>query len=116
MGKADCPLARRCLYCGEKGHIARDCPKKVAAKGAGKGRSVAPAGAKQSKKEDDEVSVRSNSTAATRADLEKALLVPVPVPVPQKCGFCGTARITPKHKKGVNACKHGCQSCFRLFK
>merc|ERR1712118_494033 len=95
--KADCPLAR-------------DCPKK----GAGKGRSVAPAGAKQIKKEDDEVSVRSNSTAATRADLEKAL--PVPVPVPQKCGFCGAARITPKHKKGVNACKDRCQSCFRLFK
>ena len=55
--KADCPLARRCLHCGEKGHIARDCPKKVAAKGAGKGRSVAPAGAKQSKKEDDEVTL-----------------------------------------------------------
>merc|ERR1712190_672198 len=66
--------ATRCHRCNEMGHFARDCPRKA----------------------DDAVSVRSDSTAATCADLVERAQVPT------ECSFCGAKRTEPKAKKGVN--------------
>merc|ERR1712118_324534 len=111
--KAECPLLQQCHFFNGLGHLARDCPKKAAekdaapaqaaskseGKGKGKGKGNGkPAEASAQSKEEDHVSVRSASTAATRADLIAAAPV-------QKCNFCGKPRVTPKYKRGHNSCK-----------
>merc|ERR1712010_241148 len=100
-----CPQLRQCHRCHALGHLARDCPKKSATKDApavdkGKGKGK---GSEKSRveKEDDQASVQSNSTAATRTDIA--------APAPQKCTFCGAPRATTKYKRGHNACKDRCQ-------
>merc|ERR1712086_678802 len=60
-------------------------------------------------KEDDQCSVRSNSTVATRSDL---VVVPMP---PRTCYSCGISQTPAKYKKGTNPCKDRCKSCFKLF-
>jgi len=108
--KANCPQLRQCLYCQGLGHLARDCPVRAARDARRAQKSAESAAEKSAVKEDDQVSVQSNSTAATSTDIAVA------APAPQKCSFCGTARVTPKFKRGSNACKDRCQSCFRAFK
>merc|ERR1712137_346031 len=107
--KADCPQLRRCNHCGGLGHIARDCPKESKAEVSETSKSQEKQ--KDTRKcqgaDDDKASVHSNSTAATRADLEAK-------PV-EKCSFCGTARVPSKYKPGVKDCKDRCKSCFRKF-
>merc|ERR1712157_624974 len=99
--KANCPQLRECHHCRGLGHLARDCPKKpvarssptseVKGKGEGKGKGKAQghgkgSGRAMAEKEDDQQSLRSNSTVATHTDHAP------PTPVMQKCWFCGTAR------------------------
>merc|ERR1712187_400790 len=107
------------MGCDGLGHVARDCPCKAAD-------AVARGGLKEEAKkdnvtsltlpsktrqaEDSLTSARSNSTVATRTDWVASS------PLPNKCSFCGTTRVQPKFKKGVNRCTDRCQSCFRLFK
>ena len=125
-----CPRLRPCFHCRCPGHLAKDCPEKSSSKSdAGAEAQKAPrqnctssgrstrvraqnssseskaASSKGNVKDDDELSTRSSSTAATRSDLAAT----------KSCSFCGAPRVTPKHKYGVKACKDRCQSCFRKF-
>merc|ERR1711865_279731 len=97
-----------CAECDSFGHFARECPMKLAAEVAPKpANRTATTPVTHQQKDDDQQSVRSNSTVATCSDM---LAV-----VPRSCWFCGEARTAAKPKRGTKACNDRCKSCFRAF-